>query len=529
MSASKQKKIRQEQRDQGVEKRQVAQQKAEKAQKRTTRIKVTAWVAVLAIVGVALLISSGLFYSHFTALKVGDVNYTAAEYNFFYKSYVNNFVNQYGQYLSYMGLDTTKPYDQQTYQDGQTWADFFKESTQSQIKEVTAMHAEAQKAGFKLSEDDQKSLDTTLESIETSYKTSDYSTADAYLASLYGKGCTVKVAKDLITKEYIAQGYSAEKEKSLTYTEDELKSYYDKNKDELDSYTYISYFASGEAKTDNSSASAATATDVSVSPAATSATDVSASPSVSPAPSAEELMAAAKTKADTVAAAKTEDAFKAAAKDVSGSDVSNSTTQGKSLTKDYATWLQDASRKAGDVTVIKTDKGYYALYYISRETNDYSTVNVRHILFKAEADSSGNYTDEAKAAAKEKADAELKKWKDGDATEDSFAALAKADTGDAGSKENGGLYENVYKGQMVTTFNDWIFDESRKTGDTGVVYGEASDSYAGYHVMYYVGKGELYRYKLSEDAKRDADYTAWKDALLKNYELTDGFTAKLVK
>lgn len=523
MSASNQKKIRQEQREQGVEKRQVAQQKAERAQKRTTHIKVTVWVVVLAIVGVTLLISSGLFYSHFTALKVGDVNYTAVEYNFFYKSYVSNFVNQYGQYLSYMGLDTTKPYDQQTYQDGQTWADFFKESTQSQVKEVTAMYAEAQKAGFKLSEDDQKSLDTTLESIETSYKTSDYSTADAYLASLYGKGCTVKVAKDLITKEYVAQSYSTEKEKSLTYTEDDLKSYYDKNKDDLDSYTYISYLASGEAKTDSSSASA--------SPAAASTTDISASPSASasPSPSVEELMAEAKTKADTVAATKTEDAFKAAAKEASGSDVSNSTTQGKSLTKDYASWLQDASRKAGDVTVIKTDKGYYALYYISRETNDYSTVNVRHILFKAEADSSGNYTDEAKAAAKEKADAELKKWKDGDATEDSFAALAKADTEDTGSKENGGLYENVYKGQMVTTFNDWIFDASRKTGDTDVVYGEASDSYAGYHVMYYAGKGEPYRYKLAEDAKRDADYTAWKDALLKNYELTETWTAKFVK
>lgn len=525
MSASKQKKIRQGQREQGVEKRQIAQQKAEKAQKRITHTKVTVWVVVLAIVGSALLISSGLFYSHFTALKVGDANYTAAEYNFFYKSYVSNFVNQYGQYLSYMGLDTTKPYDQQTYKDGQTWADFFKESTQTQIKEVTALYDEAQKAGFKLSEDDQASLDTTLESIETSYKTSDYSTADAYLASLYGKGCTVEVAKDLITKEYVAQNYNTEKQKAFTYTEDDVKSYYDKNKDDLDSYTYISYFASGEPETDNSSASAATATDVSASPAAASTTDISASPS----PSAEELMAEAKTKADTVAAAKTEDDFKAAAKEASGTDVSNSTTQGKSLTKDYASWLKDSSRKAGDVTVIKTDKGYYALYYISRETNDYSTVNVRHILFKAEADSSGNYTDEAKAAAKEKADAELKKWKNGDATEDSFAALAKADTEDAGSKENGGLYENIYKGQMVTTFNDWVFDESRGTGDTGVVYGEASGSYAGYHVMYYAGKGELYRYKLAEDAKRDADYTAWKDALLKNYELTEGWTAKLVK
>ena len=32
-----------------------------------------------------------------------------------------------------------------------------------------------------------------------------------------------------------------------------------------------------------------------------------------------------------------------------------------------------------------------------------------------------------------------------------------------------------------------------------------------------------------EDAKRDADYTSWHDALLKNYELKEGWTAKFVK
>lgn len=35
---------------------------------------------------------------------------------------------------------------------------------------------------------------------------------------------------------------------------------------------------------------------------------------------------------------------------------------------------------------------------------------------------------------------------------------------------------------MVEEFNDWCFDESRKTGDVGIV----ETSY-GYHVMYFVG------------------------------------------
>ena len=519
MSASTQKKIRQEQRAQGIEKRQVAQQKAEKAAKRSSRIKATVWIVVVAALAAALLASSGFFYNHFTAVKVGDVSYSAAEYNFFYKSYVNNFVNQYGSYLSYLGLDTTKSYDEQQcgISEGKTWAQYFKESVQTEMQETTAMYAEAEKAGFKLTDDDQKTLDSTIDNVKTAYKSSgDYSTSDAYLASIYGKGCTEKMVVDLITKRTIASSYTTEKKKSIdNYTEDQIKSYYDSNKDDLDSYVYLSYFASGKA-TDTSS-SAASSTDTSASPAA----------SASPSPSADELMAEAKTKADGVlAAGKTEDAFKTAAASASGSDVNETTTQGKSLDKSYASWLKDASRKAGDTTVVKSDSGYYALYYISRDTADYYTQNVRHILFKAEASSDGTYTDDAKAAAKAKADAELAKWKAGDKTEDSFAALAKTDSEDTGSKADGGLYKNVYKGQMVSTFENWCYDTSRKAGDTGVIYGESSGSYAGYHVMYYVGQGELYRYKLAEDAKSDADYTTWHDALLKNYTIKEGLMAK---
>ena len=86
-------------------------------------------------------------------------------------------------------------------------------------------------------------------------------------------------------------------------------------------------------------------------------------------------------------------------------------------------------------------------------------------------DDSGNttYSDEEKAAAKQTAEDLLNEWKQGEATEDSFAALATEKTTDTGSKDNGGLYENVYPGQMVSAFNNWCFDSSRKPGDTGIV------------------------------------------------------------
>ncbi|MBO4914151.1 MAG: peptidylprolyl isomerase, partial [Oscillospiraceae bacterium] len=83
----------------------------------------------------------------------------------------------------------------------------------------------------------------------------------------------------------------------------------------------------------------------------------------------------------------------------------------------------------------------------------------------------------------ETANSLLNEYSAGARTEEAFAALATANSTDTGSTSNGGLYENVYKGQMVAPFEDWCFDASRQSGDTGIVKTDY-----GYHVMYFVGR-----------------------------------------
>jgi len=128
-------------------------------------------------------------------------------------------------------------------------------------------------------------------------------------------------------------------------------------------------------------------------------------------------------------------------------------------------------------------------------------VNVRHILIKlpatGEEDENGKATVTAadRAGAREKADGLLAGWQDGEATEDSFALLASENSEDPGSAGNGGLYENVYPGEMVAAFNDWCFDESRQPGDTGIVETEY-----GYHIMYFSGTAEhAHWYEVAEN------------------------------
>ncbi len=116
-------------------------------------------------------------------------------------------------------------------------------------------------------------------------------------------------------------------------------------------------------------------------------------------------------------------------------------------------------------------------------TKDSKYVDVRHILLQPEnPKEDGTYADEDWAVCEQKAQEILDQYLAGEKTEEAFAELAKEHSTDPGYKDNGGLYEGVYMGQMVEPFENWCFDAARQVGDTGLV----KTSY-GYHVMYYVG------------------------------------------
>ena len=134
---------------------------------------------------------------------------------------------------------------------------------------------------------------------------------------------------------------------------------------------------------------------------------------------------------------------------------------------------------------------------ITKDTGNY--VDVRHILISPEGgttDESGNttYSDEEWAACEAAAQQILDTWLNGEKTEESFAALANAHSTDRGSNTNGGLYENVAEGDMVTEFNDWCFDEARQVGDYGLV-----KTKFGYHIMYFCGSEPIWHATAWED------------------------------
>lgn len=142
----------------------------------------------------------------------------------------------------------------------------------------------------------------------------------------------------------------------------------------------------------------------------------------------------------------------------------------------YSDWAYVEGRAAGDNTVIDNEDGSYTVYYMVRPQYrlDYNTKNVRHILIN-----SANYENKEEALAK--AEEVLELYNAGAKGEDAFDALANEYNEDSAS-----LYENIMLDQMVDEFESWCFDEARAEGDCEIV-----ESTYGYHVIYFVGDGDI--------------------------------------
>lgn len=532
-------------------------------------------VVLAAVIVLVAVLNSSLMLTRVNAVTVKDTSYSASEFNYYY---YNTYYNYYSIATSYMGLDTSKPLNTQEYSEGVTWQDFFRDTALDTLTTTTARYDAAIEAGYELTDEDKKTIEDTMDSLKEAADTNDM-TVKKFLVARYGKGFTEDTLRKMLEIETIASSYYNQVMDSKEYTQEELDKAYAEQADSQDRITYSSYLLSAETDSDGNVVDGAlddaedkleTAladlkpgfVDVTITTDDTAdaedadkssedaedadkedaeeddaekSEDAKAEDTDTKADDAKDTEDAEETDkavvtstaiaADDALVEKNTAAVNAALADVAeDAALSENTTAGSSLSSDLSAWLLDANRKSGDITVVRASTGCYVVVFGSRDDNRANTVNARHILINAEADDDGNYTEEAKEKAKEKAEEILKEWEDGDKTEDSFAELATEYSEDTGSSANGGLYENIYPGQMVTEFNDFCFDESRKPGDTGIVFNEGS--YCGYHIIYFVGEGEPYRDVLAKSSLNKTAMEEWDTDISKGYDYTTGFGMK---
>ncbi len=452
-----------------------------KRQKIWIRVGVIAFVIVFAVLAVY---ESNMINRKLTAVEVGDTKYSIADFSFLYATtfynYYNNLYSTYGDYTSYF-LDTSKPLSEQKYSEDQTWEDFITDQTVATLKQLTALHNDGTANGFELPEEYQQDVEDEIAAIESQATSSGYA-FDDYLIALYGKGVNEDVVRKMTELYEYAAAYSENYSGSVEITDADIDARYAENPNDFNTVTYLSYTVSG-----------ATTEEI---------TDETAA------------LAAAKEKADAIAAAASEEEFRSLVAEKCEGEVSVSRYAAYSSTNSgYADWLFDASRAAGDTYVYDTGTGYTVLYFKELVTPKYNTVNVRQILVKpTETNDDGSYTDAGWDQAKTNAEKYLVDF-NSNPSEEAFKTLAAMYNEDTGSKENGGLYENIYKGQMVETFDAWCFDAARLPGDIGVVKTDY-----GYHLIYFIGEGDSYYTTKVSSTIRNEAYASWVDGLTSQYE-----------
>ena len=510
MSASTDRKQRQQAIAAGTDKKALAAQEAAKKQAQSKLRWTLGTVAVIVLIAAVILLDSPLMIKGTTALKLGDTKLSPAEVNYYYGNEYVNFVNNYGSYASVFGLDTSsgvaglKDQDCSMIENG-TWRDYFLDAAEHDAAQITALNQYAADNGITLTDEELADVEASFEGLDETATAQGYAGADALLAMNYGRGVTLKLAKEAARQSVLAGKAYDHAVDGFVFTPEEIAQYYEDYNGSHDFFDFL-------------------------------ICDVKANVEEGAEAPSEQALAETRAVADAILAAyqdgsdiedvseRFETAVESQTELVS---VPRTGVQGSSLSEDYSAWLMD-SRKAGDATVVDDSdgSGSAVVVFLAREDNHYNTVNVRHILVNAEADENGVYTDEAKAAAKARAEEILAEYEAGDKTEESFAALAEQYSGDAGSNTNGGLYENVPKGRMVAEFDAFCF-AGHKSGDTAIVYGESA-SYAGYHVVYFVGEGELYSNVIAESEMRSENTSAWLEDLLLPYDPVETYWIRLV-
>ena len=460
--------------------RERARLEEEKKNRKTRNKFILIGILIVLMIVLVSFVNSRLFYNVTTALTVGDTDYSVARMNYEYQKAYMNFNQTYGQYFSSL-IDTSRSLKDQSCPfdaNGGTWDDYFKQSAETNLTQLSAVYAKAVAEGYTLTEDEAAEIDTAVENYRAYGKSLGYATLNKFLSAYFGTGNSEKTVRANMAEELIASRYADDIYASFTYTDEELDAYYAENADSYDYvnvlYTLISAAANDEEGIDADTAKAA---------------------------------AEDKAKVILAGAGSSEEDFRAAVLKETETEATETSYTVTSFLSRYEGSVERDDIAEGKVFSHSTDSGVYVVYVLGTESNDYPTVNVRHILVKAvDADGDGTYSDAEKQTAYDAVKAIENEWLAGGGTEEGFAALANEKSEDAGSNTNGGLYENIYKGQMVTEFNDFCFGE-RKTGDYAIVYGESS-AYAGYHLVYFSGENALYSRIIAENAMRQEDGAA---------------------
>ena len=403
--------------------------------------------------------------------------------------------NQYSSILSSYGVDMKKSLKEQIFtwdSSGDSWFDVFMEEAVSYAENYLLFCEASEEAGLKLDQSDEEFIAGQKKSLEDEALSYGWS-IDTCLEQMYGTNISWKYVESVLKKIRLGQkSYQAELEDKV-YTGEELEKEY---QDNLTKYAIVDYYSVDLGDGENLPAEA-------VEEAREEMRQVTNLDEYKTALA--HYFSRVKT-AEEIETAGGIEAYVA-------SKLSTAFRNGYPYTDtEFMRWAFSDEAKEGTVYLLENSntQAPYANFLAQAPYRDESeTKDVRHILFKLTT-YNGKYAtaSEARAAA----DLVYQEWLKSGASEDRFIELCAQHSED-GNASSGGLYTDIYKGQMVQEFEDWCFDTSRKAGDSGIV-----DTTYGSHIVYFVGSNVSWVSEVEESLRSEA-YSKLYDRLKETYPI----------
>lgn len=414
---------------------------AEKEKREKLTLRIVGFALLAALVGTSAYFGVTRFVDVHTAttepyVSIGDHRLTQLEYEYYYNTSVSNYISSYSYFLSYMGLDTEKPLDEQQYSETMTWKDYFEQMTCEQLRQEYALIDDAKANGFEYdtTEDYNNYLTTAKETAKNANQT-----LAQYFKSSFGDYATVSNVKPFMEQSYYAKAYYDKLLEDHTPDDATIAAYYESHKADYDKVSYYSFafdpsvYASDTALPDatevtgsDENTPASTTEDADTTTEANSSSEdadstTEANSSTEDANSTTEANSSTEDATDNAAATNEEtpayilanemlerlkdgEDFETLCAEFATDDTKSnyeSTDSEYSLTEnatcssanaDFRAWLSDESRKEGDMTVIQSESTgvCYVLKFVSRTYDDTCLDSISSTL---SSDEVGTYID----------------------------------------------------------------------------------------------------------------------------------------
>lgn len=324
---------------------------------------------------------------------LGDAELTNGQLQIYYWSEVYDFLNNYYYYLSYWGLDYTKPLDEQQYDEGKTWQQYFLEAALQSWQANQSLYAEAKANNYQMPAEEQEYLDGMAADLEERAKENGYADVDEMVQESFGAGCTLQDYLDYMTVYYYGYMYFAEQYEKIDPSMEEIEKYFTDNetslkesgitKDDGNSVDvrhilmYIDNFVIAEEETEDNAADAQAEEDTTEPEGAESADGETADQEENENSDAQwaACLAEAQKILDLWLQNPTEEYFAELANEYSHDQDGEVTDGGiyQGITSDtnfvepFLNWCMDENRQVGDYEIVQTEYGYHIMYFSASE------------------------------------------------------------------------------------------------------------------------------------------------------------------